>query len=90
MARAPRPGIPPIGNLSREMREALEPITDLVSRVTGSSGIGKLVALNQFTEAYLLGAATLTDVINRVNQLHFEHNAAVAKINEIISRMQED
>lgn len=84
-----RPGMPSVSPLPQDERRVMEPIVDLVGRITGAT-VRKIDLASEFDAAYLTGAATLVDVINRVNQLHFEHNAAITKINEIISRLQED
>ena len=87
---AKRPGLQTAFQLPQEIRRALEPAFDLLMRLTAvtTPTIGKL---NNFDDDALdPGTATTTDIATRVNDMQVELNGVIDKVNELISRLQED
>jgi hypothetical protein len=87
---AKRPGLQNVSQLPRELRVVLEPHADLLLRVTGVT-TPMLVALGTFNDPLLNSAtATTVQIADRVNDLQLFINDVALKVNEVISRLQED
>lgn len=101
---AQRPGIPPAANAPAALRLLLEPLLDLVARITGAatSGVPKLKKIDQLAETAPLtgaigGGSTLAQTITKVNELsaviaEMRANDKVLRVkqDEVITRLQED
>lgn len=98
-----RPGLPTTVPLNY-VPTTIQPILDLIARITGQAsnmpGVRKIVQLNELVvlPTTLGGGAVLADVIAKINDevipflAEQRENDRVlrAKIDEIISRLQED
>jgi hypothetical protein len=93
-----RGGIPTSQSLPNDLRSVIEPMLDLLRRITGAyGGIAKLQRPDFTPIQPLAGAATLADTINKVNELN-TRVAAIAdlmdvvifKQQEIIDRLEKD
>jgi hypothetical protein len=89
MSRKERSGFT-LSRLPADLRNALQPLADALSRITGASDLGRMKVLTGTVQADLASTATLTDVINARNADAEALRATRVKLNEVISRLQED
>lgn len=86
---ARRGGFPTAFQLPQDIRAVLEPMLDVLQRLTGLTN--KLQKVTTFDKSLLdSGTATLADTIVRVNEIHDVLNETIQKQQEIIDRLQED
>lgn len=88
MARQ-RPGFV-IANLPPALRAALQPIADTLARIAGLGDTGRIKPLTGTVQPNLPAAALLADVIAARNADAEALRATRVKLNEVISRLQED
>lgn len=85
-----RPGLQTVFQLPREIRSALEPVFDVVMKVTGVTTT-PLKPLTKYGGVLLDPAtATTVDIATRVNELQSVINTIIGKQTQVISRIQED
>lgn len=90
MASRQRPGLPSVATLPAQMRQVLEPMMDLLGRVVLASSVSNIRAISGRLNESLDPAATNAEIVARVNEIAKATNAAIAKVNEVIARLQED